>query len=141
MEDHVERRRVRSPERRRKSPSPPHYRRDRRRSRTPSSDQRRKPSLSPPPAQLAEPVKIPRIMVSKLTRNVGRSHLNEIFGYFGEIKDVDIPVSKPYENHRGFAFIEYHKLESAEKAIELMNDVRNESNSFKFIYSLIIGSN
>jgi RNA recognition motif-containing protein len=36
--------------------------------------------------------RLPQIVVEKLTKNVNESHLHEIFGQFGRIKDLDLPM-------------------------------------------------
>lgn len=36
----------------------------------------------------------PQIVVEKLTKNVNENHLREIFGTYGPIKDVDLPISR-----------------------------------------------
>jgi hypothetical protein len=35
----------------------------------------------------------PQIVVEKLTKNVNRGHLDEIFGKYGKIQDLDLPMN------------------------------------------------
>ena len=37
---------------------------------------------------------IPQIVVEKLTKNVTEDHLREIFGTYGTIKDIDLPINR-----------------------------------------------
>merc|ERR1711973_681280 len=99
--------RRRSPPRR--SP-PPRSRRSR--SRSPA----RKRSPTPPPA---EPT---RINVSKLTRNITRDHLTEIFGTYGKIVTVDLPGGSGMSfTFRHSATIEFESHEDAAKAVKYMD--------------------
>lgn len=74
------------------------------------SDRRRSPSPNS------------RVHVNKLTKNVNKNHLLEIFKSYGPIKNVDLPNDR-YHPHlsRGTAFIEFEKVEDAEKAIKFMD--------------------
>jgi len=44
-------------------------------------------------------------VVEKLTKNVHESHLREIFGSYGEIKDVDLPLNKQCRSPSTFSYI------------------------------------
>ncbi|CAK9291300.1 unnamed protein product, partial [Gordionus sp. m RMFG-2023] len=70
-----------------------------------------------------KPVVLPsKIHVGRLTRHVTRDHLKEIFGTYGRIKTIDMPMDR---NHfvysRGFAYIDYESSEEAAKAQKFMN--------------------
>lgn len=97
-----------SPERRYgKSPSPS----QKRRSKSPSaSPKRRKRTPSPKPT---------KVCVSKLTRNVNKGHLEEIFSNYGKVKSVDLPLSNGIS--RGIAYVDYHTPEEAEDGLKYMN--------------------
>lgn len=62
------------------------------------------------------------IHINRLTRNVNKNHLLEIFKSYGNIKSVDLPVDR-YHPHlsRGSAFVEFERPEDAEKAIKYMD--------------------
>lgn len=42
-----------------------------------------------------------QIVVEKLTKNVNENHLYEIFGQFGVVKDLDLPMNRrtPLHSH------------------------------------------
>lgn len=62
-----------------------------------------------------------KIYIGKLSLNVNRDHLAEIFGTFGEIKDIDLPSQRIHPHlHRGFAHIEYVSPAGAEQACKYM---------------------
>lgn len=52
---------------------------------------------------------------------MNKDHLAEIFGTFGEIKEIDLPLQRVHPRlHRGFAHIEYVLPASAEQACKYM---------------------
>ena len=62
-----------------------------------------------------------KIYIGKLSLNVNKEHLAEIFGTFGEIKDIDLPSHRIHSHlHRGFAHIEYVSSNGAEQACKYM---------------------
>lgn len=90
-----------------KSPSPS----QKRRSKSPSaSPKRRKRTPSPKPT---------KVCVSKLTRNVNKGHVEEIFSNYGKVKSVDLPLSNGIS--RGIAYVDYDTPEEAEDALKYMN--------------------
>lgn len=94
-------------------------------SRTPASDARSR-SASKAPSEEAtrrrSPTPVTKIHVNKLTRNVNKQHLTEIFKTYGSIKNVDIQTDR-FHPHlcRGSAYIEFEKSVDAEKAIRYMD--------------------
>ncbi|CAM2705379.1 unnamed protein product [Rotaria socialis] len=80
---------------------------------------RRNPS---PLLQRQEKEKEPtKIYIGKLSLNVNKEHLAEIFGTFGEIKEIDLPSHRIHPNlHRGFAHVEYVAAAGAEQACKFM---------------------
>lgn len=67
-------------------------------------------------------VKPSKIYVGRLSRNVKKEHVQEIFANFGTIKHVELPPNMIHQHlTRGFAYVEYEKAEEAEKAIKYMN--------------------
>uniref|UniRef100_A0A1I7UJQ9 RRM domain-containing protein n=1 Tax=Caenorhabditis tropicalis TaxID=1561998 RepID=A0A1I7UJQ9_9PELO len=105
------------PRRRRISPSPP--RRDRR-DRSVSGPRRRSSPRRSPVARSASPIK--RVVIKNLSKNVLRSHLEEIFSIYGAIKNVDLPPDR-YHNHlhRGYGYVDYETVDDAEKSIKHMD--------------------
>jgi len=62
-----------------------------------------------------------KIYIGKLSLNVNKEHLAEIFGTFGEIKEIDFPSHRVHTHlHRGFAHIEYVSSNGAEQACKYM---------------------
>lgn len=105
------------PRRRRPSPSPP--RRDRR-DRSGSRQRRRASPRRSPAARSASPAK--RVVIKNLSRNVLKTHLEEIFSIYGAIKNVDLPPDRFHNHvHRGYGYVEYDNLEDAEKSIKHMD--------------------
>lgn len=86
-----------------------------RRSRS-TSPRRRRRDRSPSPKPL-------RIHIGRLTRNVNKDHLNEIFAVYGTVKAVEFPNERGALNHlhRGFAYIEFSTADEAENAMKHMD--------------------
>ena len=87
-----------------------------RRSRSTSPRRRRRGERSPTPKPL-------RIHIGRLTRNVTKDHLNEIFAVYGTVKSVDLPAERRDFSHvhRGYAYIEFATAEEAETAMKHMD--------------------
>ncbi|MCJ1470499.1 hypothetical protein MMC07_009145 [Pseudocyphellaria aurata] len=64
------------------------------------------------------------IVVEKLTKNVNANHLREIFGAYGSIQDVDLPINKQFMTNRGTAYILYANSPDAEAAIAHMHEAQ-----------------
>ncbi|CCC05572.1 unnamed protein product [Sordaria macrospora k-hell] len=118
----LDRERGRSPPRRnggsRRSPSPAP---GRARSYSRSRSRSRSPTRSPSPAQ---PVRSTKIVVERLTKNINENHLREIFGQFGEIEDLDLPLNRTSRTNRGTAYILYVHDADAEAAIAHMHEAQ-----------------
>lgn len=56
------------------------------------------------------------LYVERLTRNVNKDHLLEIFGHFGKVKKVDLLWDRRVNLPKGSAYIEYEQRADAEKA-------------------------
>ncbi|KAI4955324.1 hypothetical protein J4E91_001182 [Alternaria rosae] len=67
---------------------------------------------------------IPGIVVEALTRNVKEDHVREIFGKYGVIKELTIPMNPTFNINRGIAYILYEELDDAERAIAKMHDAQ-----------------
>lgn len=78
-----------------------------------SSPKRRKKSPEPKPT---------KVHIGKLTRNVNKDHIMEIFSNYGSIKNIDMPMDRVHSNFsKLFAYIEYEMPEEAEKAVKYMD--------------------
>ncbi|CAG8408830.1 unnamed protein product [Penicillium salamii] len=65
-----------------------------------------------------------KIVVEKLTKNVTEEHVREIFGGFGDIEYLDVPVNKAFMTNRGTAYILYYDPADAEAAIAHMHEAQ-----------------
>ncbi len=46
------------------------------------------------------------LKIYRLTRNVNKDHLNEIFSAYGGIVKIDLPIDLQSKNHKGIATIQ-----------------------------------
>ncbi|KAK4133563.1 RNA-binding domain-containing protein [Trichocladium antarcticum] len=65
-----------------------------------------------------------QIVVERLTKNINEDHLYEIFGQYGEIDDLDLPVNRQTGINRGTAYILYFTEEEAQAAITHMHEAQ-----------------
>ncbi|QGI65877.1 hypothetical protein CEK26_009828 [Fusarium fujikuroi] len=73
----------------------------------------------------ASPVaKSTKIVVERLSKNINEQHLYEIFGQFGRIKDLDLPINRTFGTNRGTAYILYDYEDDAEAAIAHMHEAQ-----------------
>ncbi|KAI0204082.1 hypothetical protein F4808DRAFT_368310 [Astrocystis sublimbata] len=63
-----------------------------------------------------------KIVVEKLSKTINEDHLYEIFGQFGTIRDLDLPMSRQFNTNRGTAYILYVNESDAEAAIASMHE-------------------
>ncbi|KAK0468089.1 uncharacterized protein EV420DRAFT_1502795 [Desarmillaria tabescens] len=84
----------------------------------PLQDRDRNASMSPPSSPHAN-AKV--VIVTNLTRNVVESHLQTIFGFYGHIIKIDLPLFVKSGQNRGKAALEYSNPSSAHKAASHMN--------------------
>ncbi|KAF9246998.1 hypothetical protein BU15DRAFT_21252, partial [Melanogaster broomeanus] len=61
------------------------------------------------------------IVVNGLSRNVAQTHLQAIFGLYGEIVKIDLPLYTKSGQNRGKAALEYADPVSAQKAVSHMH--------------------
>lgn len=60
--------------------------------------------------------------MGKLTRNVTKEHIQEIFSVYGTIKHLEMPPDRAHSNFsKGFAYVDYATAEEAEKAVKHMD--------------------
>ncbi|OAL26619.1 hypothetical protein AYO20_10043 [Fonsecaea nubica] len=65
-----------------------------------------------------------KIVVEKLSRNVTEAHLREIFGSYGRIESIDLPLNKQFMTNRGTAYILYDHPSGSESAIAHMHEAQ-----------------
>lgn len=63
------------------------------------------------------------LFVEKLTRNVTKEHLTEIFGKFGKLKDVELLWDKRANLSKGSSYVEYFERVDAQKALDQFDGV------------------
>ncbi|KAI1801550.1 RNA-binding domain-containing protein [Daldinia bambusicola] len=63
-----------------------------------------------------------KIVVEKLTKTINEDHLHEIFGQYGPIKDLDMPMNRRHKTNRSTAYILYVHEADAEAAIAHMHE-------------------
>ncbi|KAH9899966.1 hypothetical protein C8Q73DRAFT_341514 [Cubamyces lactineus] len=61
------------------------------------------------------------VIVTNLTRNVAETHLQTIFGFYGELLKVDLPLFGKSGQNKGKASLEYADAASAQKAVAHMD--------------------
>ncbi|KAG9317252.1 hypothetical protein JVU11DRAFT_1446 [Chiua virens] len=61
------------------------------------------------------------VVVNGLSRNVAQTHLQTIFGFYGEVVKIDLPLYTKSGQNRGKASLEYADPSSARKAASHMN--------------------
>lgn len=82
--------------------------------RTPSPKRKRR-ERSPEPRPC-------RIHVGRLTRNVTKEHIQEIFAHYGSVKTVELPTDRMHNQQcRGFAYVEFSSPDEAENAMKHMD--------------------
>lgn len=57
------------------------------------------------------------LMVSNISRNITKKHLQEIFSPYGELKGVYVPRNEETKIQKSYVFLEYGNQENAEKAM------------------------
>ncbi|KAB8266797.1 hypothetical protein BDV30DRAFT_62084 [Aspergillus minisclerotigenes] len=98
--------------------------RSRSRSRSRGSRRCRDRSYSETPSPSDSLPRSSKIVVEKLTKNVTESHLREIFGSFGDIESLDLPMNKAFMTNRGTAYILFNDPADAEAAIAHMHEAQ-----------------
>ncbi|KAA8615866.1 RNA-binding protein RRM domain [Pyrenophora tritici-repentis] len=110
-----------------RSPRSPSSRRNGRPSYTPDSRSRsrgRSYTRSPTPRDGSPAPRSAKVVVEALTRNVKEDHVREIFGKYGVIKDLRMPMNPTFNINRGVAYILYEEVDEAERAIAKMHDAQ-----------------
>nr|GAT53924.1 RNA-binding domain-containing protein [Mycena chlorophos] len=61
------------------------------------------------------------VVITNLTRNVAETHLKTIFGFYGDIMQIDLPTFGKSGQNRGKAALEYFDSPAATKAVSHMD--------------------
>jgi len=97
--------------------------RSRSRSRSRSNSRSRSRSARPTSPDRAQP-RSAKIVIEKLTKNVNEAHLREIFGSYGDIEDLEMPINRQFLTNRGIAYVLYATPAHAESAIAHMHEAQ-----------------
>ncbi|EPX71117.1 RNA-binding protein [Schizosaccharomyces octosporus yFS286] len=62
------------------------------------------------------------VFVENLTRNVTREHIAEIFGIYGRINSIDMPLYRKSKSNMGFCYVDYSYPDQALNAVDKMNN-------------------
>ncbi|KAH7185704.1 uncharacterized protein B0J16DRAFT_139309 [Fusarium flagelliforme] len=94
------------------------------RSRSPSRSRSRGRERSDRGRSGSPPPRSTKIVVERLSKNINEQHLYEIFGQFGRVKDLDLPMNRTFGTNRGTAYILYDYEDDAEAAIAHMHEAQ-----------------
>uniref|UniRef100_A0A8C9K586 RNA-binding protein with serine-rich domain 1 n=1 Tax=Panthera tigris altaica TaxID=74533 RepID=A0A8C9K586_PANTA len=84
-------------------------------SKPPKRDEKERKRRSPSP-------KPTKVHIGRLTRNVTKDHIMEIFSTYGKIKMIDMPVERMHPHlSKGYAYVEFENPDEAEKALKHMD--------------------
>lgn len=86
------------------------------RSRSRSRSYTRSRSRSPTPLSTT------KIVIERLTKNVRKAHIEEIFSVYGTIASLDMPMNRRFDVNRGLCYIIYEDAKSADLAISCMHE-------------------
>uniref|UniRef100_A0A3B4B6I4 RRM domain-containing protein n=1 Tax=Periophthalmus magnuspinnatus TaxID=409849 RepID=A0A3B4B6I4_9GOBI len=90
-------------------------RRSRSKSKSAKKDERERRRRSPTP-------KPTKLSLGRLTRNVVKEHIQEIFSTYGKIKHIEMPMNRLHPHlSKGYAYVEFDTPEEAEKALKHMD--------------------
>ncbi|KAH8886403.1 hypothetical protein GQ53DRAFT_607279, partial [Thozetella sp. PMI_491] len=64
------------------------------------------------------------IVIERLTKNVREDNLREIFGVYGDIEALDLPVNRQFGHNRGSAYIVYYDEADARDAVKHMHEAQ-----------------
>eukprot|EP01039_Chlorochromonas_danica_P005900 gene5900-6496_t len=79
------------------------------------------------------------LYVSNLSRNVRLQHLQEIFGHYGHVKEVDLPIDRRNGMHHQAATVVYHNEKEAEQAMFYLDGGQIDGKVIKVSYVLVDG--
>lgn len=74
------------------------------------------------------------ICIRNISRNVTKNHLIEIFGNFGKIKKVDIPIDEKTQKIKDYAYVEYETKNECDEALVYMNEGQIDGKILKIEY-------
>lgn len=84
-----------------------------------------------------DPAKSARIFIGRLSRNVTKEHVTEIFGTYGTIKNIEMPFDTIHQSfYKGFAYVEYENAEDANKAWKYMDGGQIDGQEVKVAMSV-----
>jgi len=97
------------------------------------------PNIQPPtyPVPTMDPITPPsnRIYVGFVDWDITIEDIKKLFQKFGKIESCDLPIKPRTGKHKGFCFIEFEHLKSAEGAISQMNGFELNRKHLKVEYA------
>ncbi|KAF7301479.1 RNA-binding domain-containing protein [Mycena indigotica] len=78
------------------------------------------------------------VVVTNLTRNVAETHLKTIFGFYGDIVQIDLPTFGKSGQNRGKAALEYNDSTAATKATSHMNGGQIDDRLRALVLALVL---
>ncbi|KAF2115852.1 hypothetical protein BDV96DRAFT_687027 [Lophiotrema nucula] len=68
----------------------------------------------------------------QLTKNVKEEHLREIFGKYGAIRDIKVPLHPIFQVNRGTAYILYEEINDADNAVAKMHEAQLDGTKISY---------
>ena len=62
------------------------------------------------------------MIIRNLQFDLTETHLKKLFGPFGQIIDVKVPLNPSTNQNKGFGFVEFEAKNTAAKAIKALNN-------------------
>lgn len=90
-------------------------------------------ALADPQGAGVEPTN--RLFVRNLAFSVSRIDLQELFGQFGELQQVHIPLDPKTDKSKGIAFVEFDEVSSSQEALEALDGKSFQGRLLHIIYA------
>lgn len=81
-----------------------------------------------------------RIIIRNIQFDMKKEHLMKEFGKYGTIVETNVPVKSGDVHNRGFGFIEFDSKETAQKAIDAMNNEKWKGRTLSLEFSVPKGT-
>lgn len=82
-----------------------------------------------------DPAKSARIFIGRLSRNVTKEHVTEIFSTYGTIKNIEMPFDTIHQSfYKGFAYVEYENVRKRKEIPKILS-LKSSIQSIKILES------